>query len=101
MSHAGMDVCEGFAAVVLRPTNEGASGIAAPVAIIRGSALNQGGRSSGLTAPNGPAQSSLIKCARSPCLEHADGFLSAASTCLQSHAALHRETTSAPQVAPV
>ncbi len=32
-------------------------------AIIQGSAVNQGGRSSGLTAPSGPAQSSLVRTA--------------------------------------
>ncbi len=30
-------------------------------AILRGSAINQDGRSSGLTAPNGPSQTALIK----------------------------------------
>lgn len=29
--------------------------------MIRGSAINQDGRSSGLTAPNGPSQAALIK----------------------------------------
>jgi len=33
------------------------------MAVIRGSALNQDGRSSGLTAPNGPAQEAVIKAA--------------------------------------
>lgn len=32
-------------------------------AAIRGSSINQGGRSSGLTAPNGPAQTALIRTA--------------------------------------
>ena len=52
---------EGFAAVVLRraqgmPQLTGAQALA----IVRGSAVNQGGRSSGLTAPNGPAQTALV-----------------------------------------
>lgn len=33
------------------------------LAVIRGSAINQDGRSSGLTAPNGPAQEAVIKAA--------------------------------------
>ena len=33
------------------------------LAVIRGSALNQDGRSSGLTAPNGPAQEAVIRAA--------------------------------------
>ena len=59
--------CEGFAAIVLRPTDQDTSEGAPPLAIIQGSALNQGGRSSGLTAPNGPAQSTLIKCGSPAC----------------------------------
>ena len=54
--------CEGFAALVLRPTDMDTSEDVPPLAIVRGSALNQGGRASGLTAPNGPAQSTLIRC---------------------------------------
>jgi hypothetical protein len=33
------------------------------LAVIRGSALNQDGRSSGLTAPNGPAQEAVLRAA--------------------------------------
>lgn len=55
---------EGFAAVVLRRSSQRADSSAShSMAIIRGSAVNQGGRSSGLTAPNGPAQTALISAA--------------------------------------
>jgi acyl transferase domain-containing protein len=47
-----------FAAVaVLARTSAGRPS----AAILRGSAINQDGRSSGLTAPNGPSQTALIK----------------------------------------
>ena len=48
---------EGFAVFILAPGQftQGAA------AIIRGSAINQDGRSSGLTAPNGPSQTTLIR----------------------------------------
>ncbi len=34
-----------------------------PLGLLRGSAVNQGGRSSGLTAPSGPAQRRLVGAA--------------------------------------
>jgi acyl transferase domain-containing protein/acyl carrier protein len=49
---------EGFAVLVLAPGQFAAEGA---VAVVRGSAINQDGRSSGLTAPNGPSQTTLIK----------------------------------------
>jgi len=51
---------EGFAVFVLAPDNFAARQGGA-VAVVRGSAINQDGRSSGLTAPNGPSQTTLIK----------------------------------------
>ena len=61
---------EGVAAVVLcrqqhnissTSSSGGTSGSA--YALLHGSAVNQGGRSSGLTAPNGPAQTALVRTA--------------------------------------
>jgi acyl transferase domain-containing protein/acyl carrier protein len=51
---------EGVAVLVLRRAGAGGAGACA---VIRGSAVNQGGRSSGLTAPNGPAQTALVRAA--------------------------------------
>ncbi|KAK9803996.1 hypothetical protein WJX72_011444 [[Myrmecia] bisecta] len=53
---------EGCIAMATRRSHEGAGTPGyAPLAVLRGSAYNQAGRSSGLTAPNGPAQTMLIK----------------------------------------
>ena len=56
---------EGVAALVLCRQQLGELsqllGSSCSYAVIRGSAVNQGGRSSGLTAPNGPAQASLVR----------------------------------------
>ena len=57
---------EGFAALTLRRQQQaqllgGAAG--GVYAVVRGSAVNQGGRSSGLTAPKGPAQTALVRAA--------------------------------------
>ena len=54
---------EGFAALVLRRSSGTYSGAAAAAAhmVIRGSTVNQDGRSSGLTAPNGPSQAALVR----------------------------------------
>ena len=53
---------EGCAALVLRPESSGeAPGSSQPPqAVLRGSLVNQDGRSSSLTAPNGPSQTALI-----------------------------------------
>ena len=48
---------EGFAVFVLGPAQHAQQA----TAVIRGSAINQDGRSSGLTAPNGPSQTTLIR----------------------------------------
>lgn len=49
---------EGFAALILSCHQSSSD---APLILVRGTAVNQGGRSSGLTAPNGPSQSALIR----------------------------------------
>ena len=58
---------EGVAALVLRRQAamelQALSATGAMYAVVRGSAVNQGGRSSGLTAPSGPAQTSLLSAA--------------------------------------
>jgi hypothetical protein len=56
---------EGFAVVVMQRQGSAAAASAEQhvYAIVRGSATNQGGRSSGLTAPNGPAQTALVRAA--------------------------------------
>ncbi len=50
---------EGFAAILLVPGSAGP--LPGILAVVRGSAINQDGRSSSLTAPNGPSQTALIK----------------------------------------
>ncbi|MFO1456198.1 MAG: beta-ketoacyl synthase N-terminal-like domain-containing protein [Steroidobacteraceae bacterium] len=54
---------EGCAMIVLRRLSDALADGDRIVAVIRGSALNQDGRSGGLTAPNGPAQESVIRAA--------------------------------------
>lgn len=54
---------EGCATVVLRRLSDALADGDRILAIIRGSAINQDGRSSGLTAPNGPAQEAVIRAA--------------------------------------
>ena len=56
---------EGFAALVMRRAAlvGGLPSNGTSYAVVRGSTINQGGRSSGLTAPNGPAQTALVKAA--------------------------------------
>lgn len=51
---------EGFAVLTLR-RSEPSSKRGTICAVLRASAINQGGRSSGLTAPNGPAQTALVQ----------------------------------------
>ena len=53
---------------------------AAAYAVVRGSAINQGGRSSGLTAPNGPAQTALVRAALA-----SGGLLPAQLECVSVH----------------
>ncbi len=45
------------------PGSTGSSSSSRPVAVIRGTAVNQDGRSSSLTAPNGPAQQEVMRTA--------------------------------------
>ncbi len=54
---------EGCALVVLRRLSDALAHGDRILAVIRGSALNQDGRSGGLTAPNGPAQEAVIRAA--------------------------------------
>eukprot|EP00887_Chlorella_sp_A99_P003340 scaffold26.g3340.t1 len=65
---------EGIVALVLQRHSPERAGGASPAvcALLHGSAVNQGGRSSGLTAPSGPAQTALVNAAlasggASPC----------------------------------
>jgi acyl transferase domain-containing protein/acyl carrier protein len=54
---------EGAGMVVLRRLSDAVQAGDRILAVLRGSAINQDGRSAGLTAPNGPAQTALIKAA--------------------------------------
>jgi acyl transferase domain-containing protein len=54
---------EGCAVLVLRRLSDALADGDRVLAVIRGSALNQDGRSGGLTAPNGPAQEAVIRAA--------------------------------------
>jgi acyl transferase domain-containing protein/acyl carrier protein len=52
---------EGCGVVVLKPLSKAVKDGDRVLALIRGSAINQDGRSGGLTVPNGPAQQELIR----------------------------------------
>ena len=54
---------EGCGVVALKLLRDAEAGGDRILAVIRGTALNQDGRSSGLTAPNGPAQQAVIRAA--------------------------------------
>ena len=54
---------EGAGIVVLRRLSDALRDGDPVLAVLRGSAINQDGRSAGLTAPNGPAQTALIRTA--------------------------------------
>jgi acyl transferase domain-containing protein/SAM-dependent methyltransferase len=54
---------EGCALIVLRRLTDALADRDHILAVIKGSALNQDGRSGGLTAPNGPAQEAVIRAA--------------------------------------
>ena len=59
---------EGCGIIVLRRLSDALGDGDRILAVVRGSAINQDGRSGGLTAPNGPAQEAVIRAA----LEAAD-----------------------------
>lgn len=52
---------EGCVVVVLKPLSAAVAARNRVLAVIRGTAVNQDGRSGGLTAPNGPAQEAVIR----------------------------------------
>ncbi|MGE0158273.1 MAG: type I polyketide synthase [Gemmatimonadales bacterium] len=54
---------EGCGIIVLRRLSDALADHDRVLAVVRGSALNQDGRSGGLTAPNGPAQEDVIRSA--------------------------------------
>jgi acyl transferase domain-containing protein len=54
---------EGCGVIVLKRLSDALAGGDRVLAVIRGSAMNQDGRSSGLTAPNGPSQESVVGAA--------------------------------------
>jgi 3-oxoacyl-(acyl-carrier-protein) synthase/NADPH:quinone reductase-like Zn-dependent oxidoreductase/acyl carrier protein len=54
---------EGAGMIVMRRLSDAVRAGDRVLAVLRGSAINQDGRSAGLTAPNGPAQTALIKAA--------------------------------------
>src|ERR1051325_7831056 len=54
---------EGCGVVVLKRLSDALADNDSVLAVIRGTALNQDGRSAGLTAPNGPAQEAVIRSA--------------------------------------
>ena len=58
---AGYGRGEGAGMVVLRRLADAQAAGDPVLAVLRGSAINQDGRSAGLTAPNGPAQTELIR----------------------------------------
>jgi FkbH-like protein len=57
----GVGWAEGCAVVVLKPLSEARREGDPILAVIRGTAVNQDGRSQGLTAPSGPAQAQVIR----------------------------------------
>src|SRR6185295_11138256 len=52
---------EGCGVVVLKRLSDARADGDRILALLRGTAINQDGRSSGITAPNGPAQEALIR----------------------------------------
>jgi acyl transferase domain-containing protein len=54
---------EGAAMLVLKRLSDAQAARDNIIAVVRGTALNQDGRSSGLTVPNGPAQQAVIRAA--------------------------------------
>ncbi len=58
---------EGFAAVVLKPLSKAVADGDAIESVIRGTGVNQDGRSTGLTAPSAAAHAQLIKSTYTRC----------------------------------
>ena len=71
---------EACGVMLLHPVGAIQAGSAPALAIVRGTAVNQDGRSSTLTAPNGPAQQEVIRAALASC-----GESPSAITALQMH----------------
>jgi acyl transferase domain-containing protein/acyl carrier protein len=59
----GYSRSEGCGIAVLKPLSAALADHNRILAVIRGSAINQDGRSAGITAPNGPAQEAVIRAA--------------------------------------
>jgi acyl transferase domain-containing protein/acyl carrier protein len=59
----GYSRSEGAGVAVLKPLSAALADRNRILAVIRGSAINQDGRSAGITAPNGPAQEAVIRAA--------------------------------------
>ncbi|MFO7566198.1 MAG: type I polyketide synthase, partial [Enhygromyxa sp.] len=59
----GAGWAEGAAVLVVERLSDAVANGHEPLAVIRGSAINQDGRSQGLTAPNGPSQQRVIQAA--------------------------------------
>ena len=73
---------EGGVVVVLKRLADARAAGDRVLAVIRGSAINQDGRSSGITAPNGPAQEAVIRAAlANACVDAAEvGYVEAHGT---------------------
>ena len=73
---------EGCGVLVLRRLADALGAGERILAVVRGSAINQDGRSSGLTAPNGPAQEAVIRAALADArvLPEAVGYVEAHGT---------------------